>query len=747
MKKALLLSLAFLLLHEYSGAQNAAAGADSLDQILGTYQFVEDKYIISKQDDKLILDFAGQGKTGLTPISKDRFRADRVHPDAFVEIVKDSLGMPNGFRWIQDIGTLKWNRVDDKTSLSTSEKQTVDGGMYAGRYRQQKGGMELVIKEAGSEITLKVAGERSHLKLLPVSAGQLVFKLGNLQMFFNFEKQQNGKFQQILQTRSGAIPFVKIHEANSGPIITHTSNRQNGLTRADTLRGMLTPLRTCYDVLFYKLNIKIDPDNRVVEGSAKIRFKAMQDFDRMQVDLFANMKIEKLSFHNKVIPYTREFNAVFIQLPGIIPKGAVEEIEITYIGQPQVADFSTMTGGFIWYQDKNGNPWIESVCQGAGASLWWPCKDHLSDKPDSMQISITIPTGLNEISNGKLLAKTDLPGNLTRFDWYVSYPITNYNVVVNIGDYVHFTDQFINEKDTLALNYYCLAYNQAKAEKLFQNIKPMLALYEKNYGKYPFAKDGFTAMESLYPMEHQGAVSIGSINNPINSDKFDAKEVTRTMWHEAAHEWWGNSITCSDFADLWIHEAFATYTETLNYEAFGGKEKGLKHLKGEQPQNKEPIIGIYDVNNFHLGDMYSKGALMLHTLRSVLANDSLFFTMLKELQAHFKYQSVTTKMIVNYINEKSKHDFTSFFDQYLKFANIPELEIKFVKEDISGWLVQYRWNADVKGFNMPVKVSTDRNKWEFIYPNTDWQQLHLKNLKPDDFKIDTDNYYITVKRN
>ena len=748
MKNILLLSVLVLFTFGCLKAQSTTATKkDSLDGILGTYRFAATKYIIRKQDDRLLIEFPGQGKVGLTQITGNRFRAEQVRPEAIIEFVKDSSGIVNQLRWIQDMGTLKWTRTGDGDGPSVTGEQKRNGGRYEGMYQAQKNRLKLIVKEEGSNITTQVLGEGTRLELVPVTADHFVYKSGDLQIFLNFQNEREGKFQEIIQTRSGPVTFVKVPEEDSSVLlIAHTSSRENGFTRADSLRGMLTPLRTCYDVLFYNLDVKVDPDSRTIEGNTKIRFKALDDFNKMQVDLYANMKIEHIRLKNTELSYKREFNAVFIQFPERIPKGTVDELEITYSGQPQVADFSTLTGGFIWYHDKNGKPWIESVCQGAGASLWWPCKDHLSDKPDSMQISITVPRGLSEISNGKLKTKTDLPGNLTRYDWYVSYPITNYNVVVNIGDYVHHADQLVSGADTLGLNYYSLSYNQAKAAAVFQQVKPMLNLYKKNFGKYPFEKDGFTVMESLYPMEHQGAISMGPVNNPVNSNKVDVKELTRTMWHEAAHEWWGNSITCSDMADLWIHEAFATYTETLNYEAFSGKKEAMKHLTGEPPQNKEPIIGVYDVNNFHLGDMYSKGALMLHTLRSVIASDSLFFNLLKALQMHFRYHSVNTEMIVNYVNEYTKRDFTSFFDQYLRYPGIPELELKFTSEGNNDWLLQYRWNAAAKGFNIPVSVTRTGNDWSFIYPNADWQEMHLKDVKPVDFKVDTQNFYITVKR-
>ncbi|HTE32250.1 MAG TPA: M1 family metallopeptidase [Chryseolinea sp.] len=748
MKNTLLWILALFLVLESSKAQNVVSNQeDSIGKILGTYQFATGKYTVRKRDEKLIIDFPGQGYASLTQIAGNKFRADHVNPEAIIEFLKDSLGRIFEFRWSQDVGLLKWTRVKEEGDSPVTNKQKDSAGGYEGRYRDQKKRMELVVREEEGKLKTQVTGEGTQLDFLPVSADHFMYKSEDLQIFINFQKKEKGKFHQIIQTRTGPLSFVKIpEEDNAIALVTRSSNRQNGFTRADSLRGMLTPLRTCYDVLFYKLDVKVDPDSRIIKGTTGIRFRAMEDFQIMQVDLYANMKIEHIRFKNMENTYTREFNAVFVQFPATIRKGEIAEIDITYAGQPQVADFSTLTGGFIWYHDKNGKPWIESVCQGAGASLWWPCKDHLSDKPDSMQISVTVPKGLTEISNGKLKGKTDLPGDLTRFDWYVSYPITNYNVVVNIGDYVHFSDQLVNYADTLALNYYCLSYDKAKAEQVFQHVKPMLALYTERFGDYPFAKDGFTAMESLYPMEHQGAVSIGSINNPVNSNKFDRKELIRTMWHEVSHEWWGNSITCSDMADLWIHEAFATYTETLNYEFFAGKQQALKHLTGEPPENKEPIIGIYNVNNFHLGDMYSKGALMLHTLRSVIASDSIFFNLLKGLQSNFRYQSVNTEMIVNYVNEFTKTDFTAFFDQYLKYEKIPELDLRFTSEGDRNWLVQYRWKTDAKGFNIPVRVTQVKNEWTFIYPKADWQQISLKDLKPADFKVDTENFYITVRK-
>ncbi len=360
-----------------------------------------------------------------------------------------------------------------------------------------------------------------------------------------------------------------------------------------------------------------------------------------------------------------------------------------------------------------------------------------------MKISVTIPDDLVDISNGRLLDTVSLPGNRKRFDWFVSYPINNYNVVVNIGNYRHFSDVFVREKDTMQLHFYCMSYNLEPAKKIFGKTKELLSFLERSFGEYPFKKDGFTLMESLYPMEHQGAVSIGSINSPFWSDKIDYNESTRTMWHEAAHEWWGNNITEKDIADIWIHEAFATYAEAMLMEFFEGKAASQKLLHNQVPENKEPIIGSYGVNNFRLGDVYPKGCMMLHTLRNIIDNDSTWFDLLRGLQQQFRYQTITTEDIEGYINKTLGKDFTPFFDQYLRHAALPELQLKF-KQSEDKLEVQYCWKTDVSDFNMPIKVTTTKNGLGFIYPESAWKTITLNGMKQKDFKVDTDGFLVKV---
>ncbi len=699
-------------------------------------------FSIILRDQTLFFNTSHYGKMEMIALPDHRFKIKNINPEAFISFTADGRRGVLGMN-IKQKGQFTWIRIRDGEKDSLLRKNTGSLSGFTGKYHQDIDFYNFIyITEEDGKL------KNGTSRLSPLRGDKFMLNDSTQETVYEFIKDKKGDVEKLVINSDGVRIFQKRQSLSGaqGPASgeEHVSSRENGFTRADSLRGMLTEIRTCYNVLFYDLNARIDPETKSVHGNTIIRFRTVKPFDSIQVDLYANMKIEKILFHDRELPYTREYNAVYIRFPARPVTGSVEEINIFYSGQPQISDPAILVGGFFWALNREGKIWIESVCQGSGASLWWPCKDHLSDKPDSMKISITVPKGLTDISNGRLLKKTDLPGNFTRFDWYVSYPINNYNVVVNIGDYAHFTDSYIRGQDTLALNYYCMNYNLELAKRIFKNVKPMLALYEKDFGPYPFPGDGFTLMESFYPMEHQGAVSIGYLNAPFFSDKYDSTELIRLMWHESAHEWWGNSVTCKDMADFWIHESFATYAEWLAYGNISGPQAAEQNLKDQHPENKEPIIGVYDVNHLHMGDMYPKGCLMLNTLRNVMDNDTLWYGILRGIQEHFRYQAVTTEDVVGYISRAANKDFTRFFDQYLRYAAIPELALE-IKKDGESLLVKYKWNADAAGFDMPVKVTTAKNHFAFIYPGVAWQSITLQNMAPGDFKVDTDDFYIRVK--
>lgn len=522
-------------------------------------------------------------------------------------------------------------------------------------------------------------------------------------------------------------------------------------TKADTLRGMLTPLRTCYDVTYYNLDIKVDPETKTVSGNNTIQFKVVTDFDKMQIDLVKNMKIAKIMFGEKLLRFEREHDAVFVQFPKKLKTGSIEAIQVFYSGEPQSAKRPPWDGGFVWSKDEHGNPWVAVTVQGDGAYLWWPNKEHQSDEPDSMLISVTVPQGLMNISNGRLRMKAELSNGWTRWDWFISYPINNYNVTLNIGKYAHFNDIYTNDEGTpLTLDYYVMPYNLDKAKKQFQEVKPMLACFEKFFGKFPFYRDGYKMVESPHlGMEHQTAIAYG------NKYRFGYKGTGSSelgitfdfiIIHESAHEWWGNSVTSKDIADMWIHESFGAYAEALYVECRHGYEAGLKYQNGKRQdvRNNSPIIGHYGVNHSGSGDMYAKGSLFLNTLRHVIDDDSLWFAIVLGIAEEFKYQTITTDDIVSFVNSKTGEDFTAMFDQYLKNTAIPELEIDVTKKG-DKVTARYRWKADVADFTMPIKVTTSKNKFEFIYPTTEWQTTELGGIHPDDFKVAEDLFYVDVK--
>jgi aminopeptidase N len=530
---------------------------------------------------------------------------------------------------------------------------------------------------------------------------------------------------------------------------------QSSYTRQDSLRGKLTPLRTCYDVVFYNLNLRVNPNEKSINGYNTIHYKTISDFNQIQIDLFENMKIEKIVHQKQNLKFTREGNATFIQFKETQKKDKKDSIIIYYSGQPQVAVNPPWDGGFTWSKDLKGNTWIGVSCEGLGASVWWPNKDHLSDEPDSMRIACEVPSDLICVANGNLRQKQILSDNYTRYDWFVSYPINNYNVTLNIAKYVHFQDVYTaQDGEKLALDYYVLPYNLEKAKKQFEQVKPMLACYEKYFGKYPFWKDGYAMVETPYlGMEHQGAIAYGNeykqgykgydISGSGIGNRFDY-----IIIHETGHEYWGNNVSCKDHAEMWIHEGFCTYSEALYVECMYGKPAADDYLFGYRGgiRNQDPMIAPLDVNAEATSDIYPKGAVVLHTLRNVLNNDNTWFDILKGLNLDFRFKTVDSQDIINYINKKAGQDLTYFFQQYLYRPEIPTLEYKIKESKDKGQFeVEYRWANCHQDFKMPIQLHIGEGKFQTIQPNTTWQKLNLK-LPDGAFKLKAKSYYVNLRR-
>lgn len=530
--------------------------------------------------------------------------------------------------------------------------------------------------------------------------------------------------------------FFLLSRDTTFPVARKESNRKNGFTMRDTLRGLLTPYRTCYDVKYYHLDVEFDIKNESLSGSTEIRFQAMTAFDTLQLDLYENMRIDSIVYRNRHLAYVRRYDAVFVAFPSTVQAGSADAISVYYAGRPQTPDLaSPMNGGFLFRRDLNGRPLVQVACQGSGASLWWPNKDHLSDKPDSMLISVTIPDSLQNISNGRLRGKTLLPGNRVRTDWAVTYPMNNYNATVNIGDYRELNDVYIRNNDTLDMRCYYLPYHEERARKLLAQAKPMLSYFEASFGPYPFPRDGFVIMETLYPMEHQSAVALGSFAG-------SADEKEGLMWHECAHEWWGNAVTIKDMADFWLHEGFATYATAQMLDWMRGRKALEQFMKEERWYNNEPVIGVYNVNHifYETGDLYNKGCRILMNLNKMIG-DEQFFALLKAIQNRYRYQCVSNDEMITFINQFTKSDLTAFFDQFLRTTVIPELAYGVVREE--GQLkFCYKWQHVRDDFQMPVLVKLD-GIVRTIHPGTSWK---YEPVKKSSVLLNTDGKYFNLKK-
>jgi len=523
-------------------------------------------------------------------------------------------------------------------------------------------------------------------------------------------------------------------------------------TRADTLRGSLTPLRTCYDINYYHLDVKFDIDQKYISGSNQFKFTATQDFTKLQFDLFANLKVDKVIYKGQELPYTREFNAVFITFPQTITKGSADEFTVFYSGNPTIAKHAPWDGGIVYTTDSLGKPWVATACQGIGASIWWPTKDHQYDEVDSALISISVPNGLKDVSNGRLRKVTKLKDGYTRFDWFVANPINNYDIEANIGDYVHYEGVYPGEKGKLTMDYWPLSYNLNKAKKQWnENATKMLKAFEYWFGPYPFYEDGYKLVEAPHlGMEHQSGTAYG--NHYQNG--YLGRDLSGTGWglkwdfivvHESGHEWFGNNITSKDVADMWIHESFTNYSESLFVETYYGKQAGQEYVHGTRLaiQNDRPIVGPYGVNREGSGDMYYKGGNLLNMIRTVINDDEKWRNILRGLNKTFYHQTVTYDQVVDYITTQSGMNLAPIFDQYLHYKNIPILEFVSIKDRIL-----CRWiNVSSKKFNMPVKVKVKGGDYKFITPTTSLAPLKLDGATEDNIEVDTFNYYIGVARN
>ncbi|MGX5684055.1 M1 family metallopeptidase [Chryseobacterium cucumeris] len=529
----------------------------------------------------------------------------------------------------------------------------------------------------------------------------------------------------------------------SGLVFGQFFEKDKTFTKQDTLKGSNTEFRNFWDVKKYDLSVEPDFEQKSIKGNNKISFEIIKDITNpvFQIDLQQPMKADKVEGNFPIANYRQDGDFIFITANKKFKKGEKYTINVIYSGNPTIAKNAPWDGGWVFTKDEKGNPWMTAADEGIGASIWLPTKDIWSDEPDNgIIMKIITPNDLVGVGNGRLTDKKTA-GNKTTYTWEVKNPINAYSIIPSIGKYVNFKDVFEGEKGKLDLDYWVIDYNLDKAKKQFQQVKPMLSAFEYWFGPYPFYEDSYKLVESPHlGMEHQSNVAYG--NKYQNG--YLGRDLSGTgvglKWdfiiiHESGHEWFANNITAKDQADMWIHESFTNYSETLFTEKYMDKKSAETYVQGIRKliDNDIPIIGRYGVRNEGSGDMYPKGANMLHTIRQVIHNDEKFRQILRGLNKDFYHQTVTTQQIENYISSKSGIDFSTVFDQYLRTIKIPTLEYA---QD--GDTLKFRYTDVVKNIKLPIIINGDQT----INPTEEWQTVKLKKSSP--VELDP-NYYINYK--
>lgn len=532
------------------------------------------------------------------------------------------------------------------------------------------------------------------------------------------------------------VPTISIHG--------QWSQETESFTKQDTLRGSITPEREWWDVTYYHLDVKVNPDEKFISGKNLVQYKVLKPHNVLQIDLQSPLQITKVTQNGKELKVKNVGNAHFITLSKKQVVGDVNSLVVHYKGNPQEAKNAPWDGGFSWKKDDNGKHFVATSCQGLGASVWWPNKDHMYDEVDSMLISVNVPKGLSNVSNGRLRSIEEHDDNTVTSHWFVNNPINNYGVNVNIGDYVHFSEVFKGESGDLDLDYFVLRDNLDKAKVHFKDTPKMMKAFEHWFGPYPFYEDGFKLVEVPYlGMEHQSSITYGN----KYKKGYLGRDLSSTGWglkfdfiiiHEAGHEWFANNITYKDIADMWIHEGFTAYSEGLYLEYHYGKQAGDEYTvgKGKDINNDKPIIGYYNVNKRGSGDMYNKGAYMLHTLRQLIEDDEKWRLILRGLNKTFYHQTVTTKQIEDYISKATRIDLTEFFNQYLRDVRIPTLEY-----EVKDGNLKFRYINIIENFDMPIKVTINGSQ-QWLFPKAEWKTMSING---DDITID-ENFLVYSKK-
>ena len=530
-----------------------------------------------------------------------------------------------------------------------------------------------------------------------------------------------------------------------GPARVHTDKNM----RADSLRGSWdTPGRAWWDVAFYDLHVAVSPSDSSISGWNGISYRVLKPGKELQIDLMEPLAVDSMVQDGKRVPYRREGPAFFATPAADQRTASMKTITVYYHGRPQIAKNPPWQGGFSWKTDSLGNTWVVTTDQGMGASAWWPNKDTQADEPDSQRVAITLPDPMQDVSNGRLRSVTHNSNGTTTYEWFAKNPINNYAIAVAAGKYAHYSEVYDGVKGKLTMDFWPLAYDLDNAKRQWVQARSMMQCFEHWFGPYPWYEDGYKLIEVPNAgMEHQSAVAYGN----WFANGYRKRESSGTglgfafdfiIVHESAHEWFGNNITTKDMADMWVHESFANYAEGIYTECLFGKDAGARYIIGNRKgiQNDVPIIPAYGVNDQGSGDMYPKGGEMLHTIRQLVNDDEKWRSILTGMNKAFWHQTVMGSQVEHYISRRAGMNLEKVFDQYLRTTMVPAFEYRLVGDTLS-----YRWSNVVKGFDMPIRVTTSWPDLTLIRPTENWQSMTVHVANPDVFRVDP-NFYVTVKR-
>lgn len=525
-------------------------------------------------------------------------------------------------------------------------------------------------------------------------------------------------------------------------------------THADTLRGSDNAQRNWWNVLHYSITVNPDFESKTIKAKTTIQYAVVKPVTTMQIDLQQPLIVDSIFFHNKNCVFKREDNVIYLEKLPAAKIGSHDSVTIFYHGKPREAIRPPWDGGWIWKKDSLNRPWMTVACQGLGASVWYPCKDYQGDEPDNgATLSIITPDTLMAVGNGRLKEVVNADNQKKIYTWQVVNPINNYDIIPYIGKYINKKDTLLGAKGLLNLQFWVLDYDTTIAWQQFQQVKPMLRAFEYWFGPYPFYEDGYQLIQAPHlGMEHQSAVAYG--NHFKNG--YLGRDLSGTGWglrwdfiivHESGHEWFGNNITTKDVADMWVHEGFTNYSETLFTEYYYGKEAGTDYNVGSRKNilNDKPIIGPYGVNKEGSSDMYYKGGALLHSIRHSMNNDVLFRKILHGLNKEFYHKTVTSANIENYINQHAGFNFQYVFNQYLRTTQVPVFEYAI---DSAEHKVRFRWINCIPKFNLPISLWDDAGTSIKIYPTTTWKLMPITSKQMQLFNdaLIQRLYYVKTKK-